>query len=89
MKHEGKVVPVHAIETDRRRGVQLYSFLTPKLDGVRGQLDTPDALFPVKKPSTHFILGWVGPRASLYPSEKRKISKPLPDFENRILQPAA
>jgi hypothetical protein len=31
--------------------------------GVGGQLDAPAALPPEKRPGTHCIGGWVGPRA--------------------------
>jgi hypothetical protein len=38
--------------------------------GVGGQLHTPDALLPGNRPGTHFIGGWVGPRAGLDGCEK-------------------
>jgi hypothetical protein len=46
----------------------------------RGQLHTPVALPPRKEPpGTHWIVGWVGPRAGLDLVMKRKIPCPCPD----------
>jgi hypothetical protein len=43
-----------------------YSFLTSALDGMSGQLDAPNTLYPREKtPGTHCIGCWVGPRDSL------------------------
>jgi hypothetical protein len=39
--------------------------LISALDGVGGQRHAPAALPPGKKPGTHFIGGWAGPRAGL------------------------
>ena len=39
--------------------------LTSALDGVSGQRHAPTALLPGKRPGTHCIGGWVGPRAGL------------------------
>ena len=39
--------------------------LTPAIDAVGGYLHAPAALLLENKPGTHFIGGWVGPRASL------------------------
>ena len=39
--------------------------LSSALDGVGGQRHAPAALPPEKRPGTHFIGGWVGPRAGL------------------------
>jgi len=39
--------------------------LTSALDGVGGQRHDLAALPPGKRPSTHCIGGWVGPRAGL------------------------
>jgi len=41
--------------------------------GVSGQQHTPAALYPRERPSTHFTVGWLGPRAGL---DGRKISSP-------------
>jgi hypothetical protein len=38
--------------------------------GVGGQLHAPAALTPGKRPGTHFIGGWVGPRTGLDGCEK-------------------
>ena len=53
---------------------------------VGGQLHAPAALPPWKRPGTHFIGGWVGPRACL--DGCGKIS-PSPGFDPRTLQPVA
>jgi len=39
--------------------------LTSVLGGVGGKCHAPAALPPVKRPGTHCIGGWVGPRACL------------------------
>ena len=47
---------------------QRYSsilYLISALDGVGGQRHVPVALPPGKRCGTHFIAGWVGPRAGL------------------------
>jgi len=54
--------------------------------GVDGRRHAPAALFPGKRPGTHFIGGWVGPRAGLDGCEK---SHPPPEFDPRTVQPAA
>jgi hypothetical protein len=42
---------------------------------MSGQFHALDALLPQERaPSSHWIGGWVGPRASLDTEEKRKIS---------------
>jgi hypothetical protein len=59
-----------------------YSFLTLKLDGVRGQRQAPDALYTREKDSgTHWIGGWVGPRAGLDTEVRGQILSPLPGIE--------
>ena len=45
----------------------------------------PRLLYPRERPGTHFIGGWVGPRAGL---DGRKISSP-PEFDPRTVQPVA
>jgi hypothetical protein len=58
---------------------------------VRGQLHAPAALPPGKSPGTHFIGGWVDPRAGLDDMEKWKffilpgLELPLP----LVVQPVA
>jgi hypothetical protein len=53
-----------------------------------GQLHTP-AILPQKKELliTHWIGGWVGPKAGLDAVEKKKISFPLPRIEPRPFSP--
>jgi hypothetical protein len=49
--------------------------------GVGGQCHGPAALLPGKRPGTHRVGGWVGPRAGL-------ISPPL-GFNPRTIRPIA
>ena len=50
-----------------RGGVEVYhfSFLTSAVDGVGFQHHAPAALPPGKRPRSHCVGGWVGPRAGL------------------------
>ena len=53
---------------DSPEGEESYSFtlsLTSALDGVGGQRQTPAALILGRRPGTHCIGVWVGPRAGL------------------------
>jgi hypothetical protein len=54
--------------------------------GVGGQQHAPAALPPGKRPGTHCIGGWVGPRAGLDGCRK---SRPPPGFDPRTVQPVA
>jgi len=45
--------------------------------GVGGQRHTPAAL-PLERPGTHFIGGWVGPRAGLAGAENLAYSITVP-----------
>ena len=70
---KGKVPPRTGHEGSE--GEQRYSCtlsLTSALDGVGGQRHAPAALPPGKKPGTHCIGGWVGPRAGLDRCEKSR-----------------
>ena len=60
--------------------------LTSALGGEGDQRHAPTASPPGKRPSTHCIGGWVGPRASLDGYGK---SRPPPGFDPRTLQPVA
>ena len=58
--------------------------------GVGGQLHTPAALPPAERPGTHFIGGWVGPRAGLDGCEKSRPhqdSIPGPSSPYRVAMP--
>ena len=61
--------------------------LTSALDG--GQRRSPAALQPGKRPGTHCIGGWVGPRAGLVDLEKSKNVFVLPVFEPRTVRRVA
>ena len=70
-------------------GEQRYSCtlsLTLALDGVRGQRHAPAALPPGKRPGSHCVGRWVGPRAGL---DECGISRPPPGFDSRTVQPLA
>jgi len=68
------------------RGITLtaHPHLAQRSMGVGGQRDAPAALPPGKRPGTHCIGGWVGPRAG----RVRKFSH-LPGFDPRTVQPVA
>jgi hypothetical protein len=51
--------------------------------GVGGQRHAPVALPPGKRPGTHCIEGWVGPRVGLDGCGK---SRPPPGFDPRTVQ---
>jgi hypothetical protein len=55
---------------------------------VSSQLHAPAALPSGKNPGTHWIGGWVGPRAGLDAVVKRKIPSPSRDSNPSIIQPA-
>jgi hypothetical protein len=82
-KGEGKVVPVE---------VWLHASLTSALDGGEWSASRPGRLTSrEREPGTHWIGGWVGPRAVLDAVVKRKIPIPLRESNRRIpiVQPAA
>jgi len=66
----------HAIQAYAEVKVHVHTFLTKVWDGGEWWLDSPYGLFArvEKDPSTHWALGWVGPKASLDALEKRKNS---------------
>jgi len=49
----------------RWRGIALLFLLPRRYMGVGAQRNAPAALYPRKKPGTHCIGSWVGPRAGL------------------------
>jgi len=57
------------------RGILCISTLsrTSARDGGGGSAPSPGRLYPRERPGTHFIGGWVGPRAGL---DGRKTSSP-------------
>jgi hypothetical protein len=58
--------------------------------GVSGQRHAPAALYPREKtPGTHWIGGWVGPRAGLNTGARRKILCPCrgSNLDRPIVQP--
>jgi hypothetical protein len=57
--------------------VQLHTFLTSALDGSEWSVSCPGRFTPRKiAPGTHWIGGWVDPRAVLDAVVKEKISSP-------------
>jgi hypothetical protein len=52
--------------------------------GVSGQRHAPAALYPRERtPGTHWIVGWVSPRAGLDAGARRNIPLPLSGIEPR------
>jgi hypothetical protein len=66
----------------RNRGIALS--LTSALDGVGGQRHALAALPPGKRPGTHCIGGWVGPKAGLEGCRK---SRPPTGIRSWTVQP--
>jgi hypothetical protein len=66
--------------------VQVHIFLTSALDGREWSASRPGRFTPwVIAPDTHWIGGWVDPRAGLDNVEKRKFLT-LPGLELRALR---
>jgi hypothetical protein len=96
---KGKVVPVlflnWAPRHERVLGEWRYSSthsLTSAIDGGVWSASRPGRFTPRKiAPGTHWIGGWVGPRAILYSMVKRKISSLRRESKPRapIVQPVA
>ena len=59
--------------------------LASAVDGV-GVNVTPRPLYPRERPGTHYIGGWVGPKAGLDECGKSRSS---PAFDPRTVQPVA
>jgi hypothetical protein len=79
----------YAIKAYGGVGVQIQIFLTSALVGGEWSASRPDRFTPGKRaPSTHWIGGWVGPRAGLDDAENRKFLT-LPGLELRPLGRAA
>jgi hypothetical protein len=94
---EGKVVPVLSLSTTqwRRIGEWRYSSthsLTSALEGGEWSASRPGRFTPRERDTgTHWIGGWVGPRAILAAVMKRKIPSPGRESNLRtpIVQPVA
>jgi hypothetical protein len=66
--------------------VYIHTFYTPTLVGGERSTSRPGRFTSVEKaPGTHWIGGWVGPRAGLDDIKKRKLL-PLPGLELRSLR---
>jgi hypothetical protein len=64
--------------------------LTLALDGGEWSASQPGHFTPKKSaPGTHWIGGWVGPRANLDVVVKRKVLSPCQDLNLLIIQPIA
>jgi hypothetical protein len=66
--------------------------LTPALDGGEWSASHPGCFTPKERvPGTHWIGGWVGPRARLETVSKRKVPSPSlrrgSNLEHPIVQP--
>jgi hypothetical protein len=86
VKVKGKVVPVflltehHSMKAYWRSGGIAPRFLTPALDGDEWSASRTGRFTPGERaPGTHWIGGWVGPRAILDAVVKRKIPSPCRD----------
>jgi hypothetical protein len=72
--HKSKADPAtcHGGVLGERR-YSAYSFLASALDGVSGQRHAPAVLYPWERiHGTHWMRGWVGPRAGLDAEARRK-----------------
>jgi len=69
------------------RGIALL-FLTTALEGMRGQRQSPAALYPWERPGTHCAGVWVGPRAGLDRCRKSRPPPPM-GFDCQTIQPIA
>jgi hypothetical protein len=67
---------VYAIKAYWGDDKRLHSFLTLTLGGGEWSAARPGRVTPDETPSTHWVEGWVGSRASLEPLEAGKISCP-------------
>jgi hypothetical protein len=68
----------HAMKTHWGVEVQLHAFLTSALDGGEWSASRPGCFTPKERsPGTHWIGGWVCPRALLDAVMKRQISSPF------------
>jgi hypothetical protein len=67
----------HDMKTYKRVEVQLHAFLISALDGGKWSATRSDRFTAGERtPGTHWIGGWVGPRAGLEAVEKRKNLSP-------------
>jgi hypothetical protein len=84
---KGKVIPVlstehHAMEAYWGMEVWFHTFLTSALDGGEWSVSRAGHFNPRERaPDSHWIGGWVGPRAVLDAVAKRKIPSPPPGIE--------
>jgi hypothetical protein len=71
------VIKHYAIKSYGGVDVQIHIFLTSALVGGEWSASRPYRFTPKERaPSTHWIGGWVDPRASLDDMEKRKFLTP-------------
>jgi hypothetical protein len=72
----------HSMKTYGGVEVQPHAFLTSTLDGDEWSASRLGCFIPRERgPSTHWIGGWVGLRASLEAVAKRKSSCPCPELK--------
>jgi hypothetical protein len=68
----------HAMKTYREWRYSSTHYLTSALDGGEWSASRPGRFTPRERaPATHWIGGWVGPRACLDMVSKIKVPKPL------------
>jgi hypothetical protein len=90
-KKKGKVIPLHAMEAHGGREVQLLLILNlgTRWGWVVSVTPWPRFTPGERTPSTHWIGGWVGPRAGLDAGARRKILCPCQgsNLDRPIVQP--
>jgi hypothetical protein len=70
----------HAMKAYWGGEIQFHAFLTSALDGGEWSVSRAGGFTPKERAlGTHWIGGWVGPRAGLDPVVKSKIPSPHPD----------
>jgi hypothetical protein len=85
----------HAVKVYGGMMIQLHVFLTSELDGSECSASRPSRFTSKERTDgTHYIRGWVGPRASLDAVANRKIPSPcqesnfhFPDYAARSQSP--
>jgi len=87
--HWRRLTKFHAMKAYRGVEVLLHTFLALGLDGDEWSASLSDRFAPRERAhGTHFIGGWVGPRAILDMVAKWKIPSPLQNSNHPVCSPA-